>query len=228
MPIVTSEPVPESAPESVPESAVESVRGAAAAPVYAYRLHGNVYLNVTNRCTLRCRFCPKFNGEWTVRDYGLRLHHEPDVDTLLDAVGKPGLYREAVFCGLGEPTLRLDVVLETARRLRAQGVRVRLNTDGLANRVHARDVTGELAEVIDAVSVSLNAQNAQVYARHCRPRFDDAYPAVLDFLRRAAGCIPEVTATAIAGLDGVDIAACADIAAGLGVGFRRRELDRVG
>lgn len=214
--MTTAKPVFEPAPES------------SAAPVYAYRLHGNAYLNVTNRCTLRCRFCPKFNGEWTVQDYGLRLRHEPDVDTLLDAVGDPGAYREVVFCGLGEPTLRLDVVVETARRLRAQGARVRLNTDGLANRVHGRDVTDELAAVIDAVSVSLNAQNAQVYASHCRPRFEDAYPAVLDFLRRAIQRIPEVTTTAIAGLDGVDIAACADIAAGLGVGFRRRELDRVG
>ncbi|MHB1239533.1 MAG: hypothetical protein ACYC18_03430 [Gammaproteobacteria bacterium] len=41
--------------------------------VYAYGLHGNAYLNVTNRCTLRCRFCPKFNGSWSVQDYPLRM-----------------------------------------------------------------------------------------------------------------------------------------------------------
>ncbi len=198
------------------------------APVHAYGLHGNCYLNLTNRCTLRCRFCPKFNGLWQVQGYPLRLHSEPDVDTLVAAVGDPCAWKEVVFCGLGESTLRLDTLLETARRLRESGVRLRLNTDGLANQVHGRDVIPQLATVFDALSVSLNAQNAAVYALHCRPQSEDAYPAVIDFLRRAADHIPSVTATAIDGLAGVDVDACADIAAGIGVAFRRRELDQVG
>ncbi|OGI43457.1 MAG: hypothetical protein A2150_03340 [Candidatus Muproteobacteria bacterium RBG_16_64_11] len=88
----------------------------------AYRLHGNCYLNLTQRCTLRCRFCPKFNGTWRVKDFDLRLHREPSVEQLLAAVGDPREYREVVFCGLGEPTLRLPTVLAVAERLRADGV----------------------------------------------------------------------------------------------------------
>jgi len=197
-------------------------------PLYAYSLHGNCYLNLTNRCTLRCRFCPKFNGVWTVQGHGLRLHGEPEAETLWAALGDPARYREVVFCGFGEPTLRLDVVLKLARRIKAAGGRTRLNTDGLANLIHGHDVTPELGDGLDAVSVSLNAQDAETYARHCRPPSADAYPAVLDFLDRVRTHVPDVTLTAIDGLDGVDISACNTIADRLGVNFRRRVLDEVG
>lgn len=194
----------------------------------AYPLHGNCYLNLTPRCTLRCRFCPKFNGSWRVKGYDLRLRREPGAEQVIAAVGDPGHFREIVFCGLGEPTLRLPAVLAVAGRLHDQGARLRLNTDGLASLVHGRDVTPELNGRIDALSVSLNAQNAEVYARHCRPRIPGAYAAMLDFIRRARRFIPHITVTAIDGLPGVDIAACAEIADGLGVHFRRRVLDDVG
>lgn len=194
----------------------------------AYRLHGNCYLNITQRCTLRCRFCPKFNGTWRVRDFDLRLHREPSTEQLIAAVGDPRAYREVVFCGLGEPTLRLPTVLAVAGSLRAAGARIRLNTDGLASLVHGSDMTPELAGRIDALSVSLNAQNPEVYNRHCRPKIPGAYAAMLDFVRRARRFVPDITVTAIDGLPGVDIEACAKIAGGLGVNFRRRVLDDVG
>jgi TatD family-associated radical SAM protein len=197
-------------------------------PVIGYTLHGNRYLNVTNRCTLRCTFCPKFNGTWAVQDYDLRLHGEPDAKNLLEAVGDPSEFGEVVFCGLGEPTLRLYTVLEVAAALRRRGARVRLNTDGLANLVHGRDVAPDLEGYIDAVSISLNAQDASTYNRYCRPPMAGAYAAVLDFTRRVREYVPLVTLTAIDGLPGVDIPACRAIADELGVDFRRRELDKVG
>lgn len=200
-----------------------------ASAVYAYSLNGNCYLNLTNRCSLRCRFCPKFNGQWDVRGYDLRLHGEPDVDTLISEVeNQPEACDEVVFCGLGEPTLRLGTVLETGRRLRERGYRVRLNTDGLSNYVYGRDLLPRLAESMDAISVSLNAQTAAVYAVNCRPKTPDAYAAVLDFLYRAPEVVQDVTATAVAGLPGVDMDACAEIADKIGVGFRGRELGHVG
>jgi len=197
-------------------------------PLYAYELHGNCYLNLTNRCTLRCRFCPKFNKDWVVKGYELRLPSEPDAETLWQAIGDPARYREVVFCGYGEPTLRLDVMLTLARRIKSADGRTRLNTDGLANLVHGRDVTAELSDGIDAVSVSLNAQDAATYARQCRPPGPDAYPAMLDFVDHVRRHMPDVTVTAIDGLEGVDIPACHAIADRLGVKFRRRVLDEVG
>lgn len=197
--------------------------------VLAYPIRGACYLNLTNRCTLRCRFCPKFNHRWDVHAYSLRLHREPDARDLIEAVGEPDTWREIVFCGLGEPGLRLDVILETARALKSRGnTPLRLNTDGLINRVHGRDVTGELAGLIDAVSISLNAQDERLYQCHCRPPGEGAYADMLDFARRARDRLPSVTLTAIDGLAGVDIEACADIARGLGVDFRPRVLDVVG
>jgi len=84
------------------------------------------------------RVLPKFNGEWTVQDYRLRLHGRAGAgyQDPAGAAGEPGQYREVVFCGLGEPSLRLYTVLEVGTELRRLGVRVRLNTDGLANLVH--------------------------------------------------------------------------------------------
>lgn len=206
------------------------VPGMSDIPVIGYTLHGNRYLNVTNRCTLRCAFCPKFNGEWTVQEHELRLRadQEPDAPALVAAAGNPADYREVVFCGLGEPTLRLYTVLEVGAELRRRGARVRLNTDGLANLVHGRDVTPDFEDSVDAVSISLNAQDAATYERHCRPPLPGAYEAVLDFTERVREFVPSVTLTAIDGLEGVDINACRAIAERLGVGFRRRELGKVG
>jgi TatD family-associated radical SAM protein len=194
----------------------------------AYTLHGNCYLNITSRCTLRCRFCPKHNRNWVVQAYDLSLKREPTRDEILAALGDPTRYREVVFCGLGEPTQRLDVLLDIARAVKQRGGKVRLNTDGLANLIQHRDVTPELARVVDRISISLNAQNAEVYERHTHPKLPDTYPALLDFIRRAKAQGMDVTITAIAGLAGVDIAACRELAESLGVAFRQRVLDEVG
>lgn len=198
-------------------------------PTLAYELHGNLYLNITYHCTLRCAFCPKFQGSWEVQGYDLLLKKEPEAAEVLAECGDPARYKEIVFCGLGEPTLRLDTLLTVAATLKQQGARrIRINTDGLANLVHGRDVTPELAKVVDAVSISLNAQDETTYNRHTRPKRAGAYAAMLAFAAAAKAAGIEVTLTAINGLEGVDIAACAAIAHELGVEFRQRELDVVG
>jgi TatD DNase family protein len=196
--------------------------------IIAYPLHGNCYLNITSQCTLRCAFCPKYNRSWEVQSYDLRLHREPTVSEVLAAIGDPGQYREIVFCGLGEPTVRLEALLAIARELKKQGARIRVNTDGLANLREGRDVTPELAGVIDSLSISMNAQDAATYNRHTRPKLRGAFDAMLEFARLAHERGIDVSLTAIDGLEGVDIDACEKIADQLGVGFRRRVLDIVG
>ncbi len=197
--------------------------------VIAYPIGDKLYLNITDRCTLTCAFCPKHRDTGpVVHQYDLTLRHRPEVGEILAAVGDAARWREVVFCGFGEPTLRLKVLLEVARAVKAQGGRVRINTDGLANRVHKRNVLPEMAGLIDSLSVSLNAQDEATYVRHCRPQLPGSWPALLDFLAQAPRYVPEVTATAIDGLEGVDIEACARLANELGVNFRRRILDEVG
>ena len=194
----------------------------------AYALHGNCYINITNRCTLRCAFCPKFNRQWDVKGYLLHLKSEPEVEEILAAIGEPTHYKEIVFCGLGEPTLRLDELLSIATQLKLKGATIRLNTDGLANAVYKKDITPLLKGCIDSVSVSLNSHNAALYKKHCRPLIDNAFNSVQEFIYAARKHVADITVTAIDGLPGVDISACEKIASGLGVKFRRRILDEVG
>lgn len=220
----------ESSPDkaAVRQADSAAVTGHEQTATIAYELHGNVYLNLTNRCTLRCSFCPKFNKRWEVQGYPLRLPQEPGVDEIISMIGDPCGYREVVFCGLGEPTLRLPELLAVAGRVKRAGGRVRLNTDGLGNMVHGRDITPELAQVVDAVSISLNAQNEAIYTRHCRPPHAGAYPELLEFILFTRDRIADVTLTAIDGLPGVDIEACRQLADRFNVKFRRRILDEVG
>lgn len=194
----------------------------------AYHIEDRCYLSITDRCTLACRFCPKTNGSMQVHEYDLTFDHRPGAEEIITAIGNVHEYSWIVFCGYGEPTLRLKTLLEVARHVKAKGGKVRINTDGLANLVHKRNVLPEMAGLVDALSVSMNAQNATVYNRHCEPALDKSWQAMLDFLQQAPTYIPEVTATAIHGLEGVDIDACRALACQLGVNFRQRELDRVG
>jgi TatD DNase family protein len=196
--------------------------------IIAYPLHGNCYLNITSECTLRCGFCPKYNRSWEVQSYDLRLHHEPSAEEVLEAIGDPTEYKEIVFCGLGEPTVRFDVLMTIARAVKQAGGRVRVNTDGLVNLRQGRDVTAEMAEVVDALSISMNAQNEELYIKHTRPKLEGAFDAMLEFAGLANEAGMAVNLTAIDGLEGVDTSACEAIARELGVNFRRRVLDEVG
>ena len=199
-----------------------------AAPVIAYPIADRLYLSITDRCTLACRFCPKTLGSMQVHDYDLSMDHRPGVDEIIAAMGDISDYSSIVFCGYGEPTLRLKVLLDVAREVKRREGHVRVNTDGLANLVNKRNVLPEMSGLVDALSVSMNAQNESVYNTHCDPALPESWQAMLDFLAQAPRWVPDVTATAINGLDGVDIEACRALARQLGVAFRQRELDRVG
>ncbi len=193
----------------------------------AYRIRNSLYLNITNRCTNACTFCAKFK-DFTVKGHQLCLDHEPTTAEVVAAIGDPSRYDEVVFCGYGEPLTRLDLVKEVSRFLKEKGMRVRINTDGQANLLHGRNILPELAGLVDALSVSLNAPDAQTYQRLCRSQFGEAgYEGVKEFLKEAKKHIPSVTASAVA-IPGIDMDACRRVAAELGVEFREREYNEVG
>jgi len=194
----------------------------------AYVIRNSLYLNITNRCTNQCGFCAKFES-YTVKGHYLRLAEEPDARAVMEAVGpEPGKYDEVVFCGFGEPLIRLDLVKEVGLRLKRMGCRIRIDTDGLANLVHGRNVLPELM-FVDCISVSLNAPDPETYRRLTRTPFGDAaYPALLFFLREAKKHVSKVVATAVS-VPGVDMEACRRVAEDeLGVAFRVREYNVVG
>ena len=199
-----------------------------ASPTIAYPIGDRLYLSITDRCTLACWFCPKTKGTMQVHDYDLSMDYRPTTKEIITAMGDISSYSSIVFCGYGEPTLRLKVLLEVAREIKNLGGQVRINTDGLANLVNKRNVLPEMSGLIDSLSISLNAQNEMVYNRHCDPALIGSWEAMLEFLALAPQWIPEVTATAINGLEGVDIEECRRLAEQCGVKFRQRELGLVG
>ena len=192
----------------------------------AYKIRDSLYLNITNRCTSKCIFCVRFTTDF-VKGHNLRLAHEPSVQELMDAIGDPLQYKEVVFCGYGEPLLRLDAVKSIAAWIKQQGGRVRINTNGHGNLIHKRNIIPELQGLVDVFSVSLDAQDEKTYRQVCKPAFENAFQEVINFIREAKLCIPDVQATVVA-VEGVDIDKCRVLADELGVKLRVRRLDVVG
>lgn len=192
-----------------------------------YWLGDNLYINVTNQCSNNCYFCFR-NYRDGINKFNLKLTQEPTVQEIIanvkDVINRKQ-WKEIVFCGFGEPLMRLDTVLEVTRWLKQYhpATTVRVDTNGQAQLFYKdRDIVAELKKAgVDRVSVSLNAPNQQLYEQICKPKLDNAYNAVLDFIRAAkAGLWTEVTAVTI---PEVDFAEMEQIVSELGVKFRKRD-----
>jgi TatD DNase family protein len=192
----------------------------------AYRIRDSLYLNITNRCTNKCSFCVKFHSDY-VKGHRLRLSHEPTEEEIRSEIGDPSRFKEVVFCGYGEPLHRIETVKSIARWVKDRGGRVRVNTNGHANLIHKRNVVPELKNLVDSISISLDAQDEETYEKVCKPVFRHAFAEVIRFTKEAKDVIPEVQVTVVA-VEGVDLGKCRAIAEELGVRFRVRELDVVG
>ena len=193
----------------------------------AYTIRNSRYLNITNRCSNRCSFCARQHTSF-VKGHHLKLEHEPDVTEIITALGDPTKYEEVVFCGYGEPTMRLDVVKAVARHVKARGVKVRLVTNGHGNLINRRSIVPELVGLIDHSCVSLNTADPKQYKEMCRPEDSDAaFPAVLAFIKECKAALPEVSVTAV-DAPGVDMAAVKRLAEQLGVVLRPRKYNVVG
>jgi TatD DNase family protein len=191
-----------------------------------YPIDGRIYVNLTNRCTARCVFCTR-ETDPTVAGFDLRLDYEPPAVDYLRAIGDPTGYEEVVFCGFGEPTLRLAELVEIGVACRGAGARVRLNTNGHGSLIAGYDIVPDLASAIDAVSISIDASDARAYARIVRSTIGtNAFESVLGFVRECRRLIPSVTLSAVA-LRGLDLDACRRLAQGLGVAFRVRPYARI-
>lgn len=193
-----------------------------------YEYGGGLYANLTNRCPCRCEFCIRdMVGALGGAD-SLWLRREPTLDEIKELLSEWDLsqFDELVFCGYGEPTERLSDLLETARLAKelCPGINVRINTNGLSDLINKRDTTGDLAGIIDAVSISLNAKGPEEYLALCHPRFGiGSFDAILDYTRRVKEVVPDVTMSIVGGtIPRQDERPCREIAESLGVKFRIR------
>ncbi len=189
----------------------------------AYPLSGKLYLNITNRCYNACLFCGLLSDRVFV-GHDLTLESDPGVEAILEAAGDPDRYEEVVFSGYGEPTTRLEELKQVALELRGRGAkRIRLATNGLGNRVNGRSILPELLGLIDAISVSLQAESPEAYEKVCKTKeIENPYPSVKEFVSEAKRLFGDVEVTAVDMPGIIDIEACEKVAREeLNVSFRR-------
>ncbi len=193
-----------------------------------YLLDGKVYINLTNSCTNNCVFCIRDIKDDVV-GANLFLSSEnvkaEDVIAQLEKIHEK-LSSEIIFCGYGEPMLKLDIIKEVAKYIKEKypNTIIRINTNGQANLVYKRNVLPELKGLIDKFSISLNGENEEVYNRISLPKIEGAYTAVKDFIKEAVKEGFDTTATIVTGYKNynVDMQKCIEITKDLGAKFRER------
>ncbi|MBE5781272.1 MAG: radical SAM protein [Clostridiales bacterium] len=192
--------------------------------VYAYDYGENLYINLTNACTNDCEFCVR-RGADGVGGHYLWLKHEPTAEMVIAQMGEDlTKYGEIVFCGYGEPTMRLDTLLEVAAYAKQKGMRTRINTNGQANLIYGEDVTPRFAGLIDCVSVSLNMGSAAAYDALCHSVYGEAaFTALLEFAAAAKNHVDEVVLSVVDTIGEEEIAKCRAVAEEYGVTLRVRE-----
>lgn len=195
-----------------------------------YLLGGKIYINLTNKCTNECVFCIR-----TLKDNvcGANLWLKNDSvnadEVIKQLVALKKDEDEIVFCGYGEPTLKLDVLKEVAKYIKENynDVKIRLNTNGHANFIYKRNIIPELVGLIDSISVSLNAPDEELYKELTQPNIvcENILEEVKDFIKKSVDAGIDTTASVVSGYKDYDInlQACERIATEAGAKFRVRE-----
>lgn len=166
-----------------------------------YPVNNGIYVNMTNRCPCACTFCLRKQSSSVYGSEPLWLEREPTVKEVCDNIDTWDLsqYKEIVFCGYGEPTERLDDLLEVARYIKSKSdIKIRINTNGLADLIWNESTAPKLQGLIDTVSVSLNATNKEDYLKIVRPKFGiESYDAMLKFTKECTEYVPSVVMTVV-------------------------------
>ena len=166
-----------------------------------YPVNKGLYINMSNRCPCNCTFCLRHNAEGVYGSDSLWLDREPTVQELCDSVDTWDLtqFDEVVFCGYGEPTERLEDLLLVAKYIKAKGdIKIRINTNGLADLIWQKQTAPSLKGLIDTVSISLNTPNQEDYLKVVRPKFGvGSYDAMLRFAKDCTAYVPNVVMTVV-------------------------------
>lgn len=194
----------------------------------AYSVGDKLYINLTNKCPCACTFCIRNNGDGAYGSDPLWLEHEPSLDEMTSAIVKaqPMKYTEVVFCGYGEPTNSLELLLSTADFVKKNypGIPTRLNTNGLSDLINEKPTAHLLKDRIDTVSVSLNAPEKEDYLKVTRPKFGDkSFDEMLRFACECKQYVKKVMFTIVNILPEKQIEDSKKLADSLGITLRIRE-----
>ena len=190
---------------------------------FTYLLGNSLYINITNRCNADCTFCRRKDDPF-LHGYnlGMRKSEEPPADVYIKEIGDPKKYDEIVFCGYGEPTIRWDIVKEIAKYVKANGGKTRINTNGHGNVINKKDITSEMKNLIDVVSISFNTSDSKQYADLMRVS-EVHFEEMKNFARLAKQFVKKVVMSVVS-LDEVEIEKSRKVVEEeIGVEFRVRE-----
>ena len=195
---------------------------------YVYELEGKLYINLTNLCSNDCVFCIRAIKDDVV---GANLFLDTEVLDVNEVKKQldnmhPEDFQEIVFCGYGEPILKLEELKETAKYIKETypHLKTRINTNGQGNLIHKRNIVPELKPYIDSVSISFNGENKEVYDKISLPKIDNAYEGMKEFIKECVNAKIETTATIVTGYKdyAVDLESCKAQIGALGAKFRER------
>lgn len=195
--------------------------------VILYEVYDNLYVNLTNKCPCACTFCLRQTRDEMNHSGSLWLEREPDVEEVKAEFDKFDMqkYKEVVFCGFGEPTERLEDLLEIAAFVKDKFNKpIRINTNGLSDLIWQKDTAPMYKGLVDTVSISLNTPNKERYYELTRSKFGiDSYDAMLNFAGNVSKYVPHVVLSTVATtLTEEEEKQCAQICEKLGVAYRIR------
>lgn len=193
-----------------------------------YKVKNGLYINFTNRCPSNCTFCLRNDKDAVYGSAPLWLEREPSVEEVKAAIDAEDMaqYEEVVFCGYGEPTERLDDLLEVAKYLKEKyGKKVRVNTNGLSDLINSKDTSPLFKGVVDVVSISLNTPDKVKYFEITRNKFGiDAFDSLLEFAKNVKQYVGHVVLTTVSTtITKEEEELCKNIADSLGVEYRIRQ-----
>lgn len=166
-----------------------------------YKVHNNIYVNMTNKCPYSCTFCLRQTMDRIGESDRLWLEREPSLQEVCDEFNKFNMdeYNEVVFCGFGEPTERFDDLIKVAAFVKEKyGKKIRINTNGVGSLINGRDIAPEMKGLIDTVSISLNNPHKDEYLSLVRSKFgEQSFNAMLDFAKECTKYIPNVVLTTV-------------------------------
>lgn len=166
-----------------------------------YKVHNNIYVNMTNKCPYSCTFCLRQTMDRIGESDRLWLEREPSLQEVCDEFNKFNMdeYNEVVFCGFGEPTERFDDLIKVAAFVKEKyGKKIRINTNGVGSLINGRDIAPEMKGFIDTVSISLNNPHKDEYLSLVRSKFgEQSFDAMLDFAKECTKYIPNVVLTTV-------------------------------
>ena len=193
-----------------------------------YEVESGLYINITNKCSNRCSFCIRNNGDGAYGSDSLWLSREPSQEQIVESVLSREIskYSEIVFCGYGEPTYRLDVMLAVAAEIKRHcNIPIRVNTNGHSDLIFGRSTTESFSSVIDSVSISLNAPTMEKYNEICHPVYkNEAFDAVISFAKNVKNYVQNVYFSVVRDFISEDeIEKCKEIAKSLGIPLKIRD-----